>query len=1044
MRPLILTMQAFGPYAGTETIDFTQLGNRTMFVISGKTGAGKTTIFDGICFAIYGKASGEDRSGVELRSQFAKSGTQTEVALEFSLRNQHYYIWRAPQQEKKKSRGEGYTTVNAKAELYVFDDGGRKQLLASNVRDTDEKIKELLQLDVNQFRQILMIPQGEFRKLLTSDSKDKEAILQRLFHTELYKKIEDKLKDKAQDLKQDVESIQIERTRALHSLAVMDHPELAAALEEETPNDTVVLPMLDELISQMEEFLSQMKNRYSSKKEARDRAKKEWDEAEALLQQFTEKEKLQQQKRALDTKKAEIEAIQKEIELARKARAIEPQEALCRRAGKEMQAHLQKAALAKAAADRAAAALSAAGQAYRAEQEKEPLRLKIQETITTLTNLTGQVETLDVQKTEAAKLQAQYLGYRTEINARQEELNRLEQRQIKLKEIQKQSGQAGIRVVETERKLDALKERSKTYEKLSLARKQSENAAHKLAESERLFNSAFSVWKDAKQTYSFLQEKWQQGQAAVLAQSLAEGEPCPVCGSVHHPKAAAMHGEIPTEKDLQAAKAELERKERAKQEAETDRLRKKAEDGAFKRALENLQQEIKLEQKDFNPENLQYYQEDCSNEIEKNAVLLRKLRKIAKQLEQIEKEIEQLEEKKRKYREAIELLQQRERKAEHDYIEKNTAYQLALESLPETIRTKNEFEEKLQGLKQQKQRLQQSLENARKEKEQAMEKVSASQAALKQLQANADSAEALLHEEQEKFSGMLAEQGFKEVGQYLKAKRDDSAITGLEQTVQAFREDYRSVSDRYLEMEKRLRDIKKPDAARLAYRVQELEQQLSDLSGQQTELAVLLRKNIEIKARVHDMNLTIKDKEEQYKLIGHLADIARGRNGYRITFERFVLASFLEDILGAANLRLRKMTGGRYQLKRKPDRSKGNVQSGLELMIFDAYTGQERHVKTLSGGESFKAALALALGLADIVQQYAGGVSLETMFIDEGFGTLDPESLDQAVETLMDIQSGGRLVGIISHVPELNERMDARLEVISSQHGSYTAFRFLN
>lgn len=201
MRPLKLTMQAFGPYAHKEVIDFTVLGNRTMFVISGKTGSGKTTIFDGISYAIYGKASGEDRNGQELRSQFADDSLLTEVSFEFKLKEKRYLIIRSPQQEKKKERGDGFTTIGAKAELFTFDEDGKELLVASSVRDVDEKVKEIMQIDSNQFRQILMIPQGEFRRLLTSDSKEKENILQRLFHTEMYKRIEERLKEQAQGLK---------------------------------------------------------------------------------------------------------------------------------------------------------------------------------------------------------------------------------------------------------------------------------------------------------------------------------------------------------------------------------------------------------------------------------------------------------------------------------------------------------------------------------------------------------------------------------------------------------------------------------------------------------------------------------------------------------------------------------------------------------------------------------------------------------------------------------------------------------------------------
>lgn len=241
-----------------------------------------------------------------------------------------------------------------------------------------------------------------------------------------------------------------------------------------------------------------------------------------------------------------------------------------------------------------------------------------------------------------------------------------------------------------------------------------------------------------------------------------------------------------------------------------------------------------------------------------------------------------------------------------------------------------------------------------------------------------------------------------------------------------------------------LEGIEKPDLESLQVSLQESDDQLKLLQDQYTNLFMKKKQNEETMQKITEINENMKAIEERYKVIGHLYEISKGQNTYRITFERFVLAAFLDDILREANGRLSRMTSGRYMLLRKTDRSKGNAQSGLELLVFDQYTGQERHVKTLSGGESFKAALALALGLADVVQQYAGGVSLETMFIDEGFGTLDPESLDQAIEALIEIQSSGRLVGIISHVPELKERIDARLEVTASQSGSRTQFQFIN
>ncbi|MFC8575290.1 AAA family ATPase, partial [Heyndrickxia sporothermodurans] len=278
MKPLKLMMQAFGPYAEKEVIDFTELGNRTMFVISGKTGSGKTTIFDGISFAIYGKASGEDRNGNELRSQFAKDELPTEVSLQFSLRNKTYFIWRSPQQEKRKSRGDGFTTVGAKAELYLLNETGDKQILAANVRDTDEKIKEIIQLDANQFRQILMIPQGEFRKLLTSESKDKEQILQRLFHTELYKRNEEQLKEEAATLKKYVEAKIEERSMALKSIYQIENEDLHSEIEEDIINDVKIIPMLTAEIKKMQQMAVELQVKMEQKKLERDESKKKVDE----------------------------------------------------------------------------------------------------------------------------------------------------------------------------------------------------------------------------------------------------------------------------------------------------------------------------------------------------------------------------------------------------------------------------------------------------------------------------------------------------------------------------------------------------------------------------------------------------------------------------------------------------------------------------------------------------------------------------------------------------------------------------------------------
>ncbi|WP_025729209.1 AAA family ATPase [Heyndrickxia ginsengihumi] len=1043
MRPLVLTMQAFGPYAQKEVIDFTKLGNQTMFVISGKTGAGKTTIFDGICFAIYGRASGEDRIGNELRSQFANDETETEVSLTFSLRNQQYYIWRAPQQEKKKTRGEGYKTIGARAELYQLNEHGDKQIIAANVRETDEKIKELLQLDVNQFRQILMIPQGEFRKLLVSDSKEKEVILQRLFHTELYKRIEEKLKDEATLLKKTVESKLEERSKVLREISFRENEELKILLQEEHPNDVLILPLLDQEIKRHIQLLEQLQLQYNQKKYDRDHAKKKYDDAEALIKQLEEKNQLMHEKEALEVKKQEIQLKQVEIEFAYKAQKLEHQEKICHRLKKEKDDRANELKAAEMRLLKAKQTLQEAEHQYKQQVDKEPLRLSIQEQLTTLNNMREQVETLAKREMDVEHYKHQYNQYKKQTATLEQNLRDVTKKLTSLREQQLEANNTKIQIVETERELEIVTDTVQRIEKVINEWKRINNANQLFLEKDRQLHDIKLQLKDANSTYDYLQDKWRLAQASILAEQLTEGVPCPVCGSTHHPRAAEKHGEIPSELDLKSAKEKLTMLENRRAEIEASCSQLQAEIKIMTERVDDLMMTIKKKNPEVELKDIDLFQKQLQKEKITIVSRLQSQQQKVEALEKINSELKNLEDKQNCLSEALEKSIQQERTMEHQYFDKKSAYEYALQSLPEAIRTKAQFEKQIHDLNVKKQELEQQFEFARTQVQRQKEHVSACIAAYGQLQDLVKKIEEQLKVERQQFIHLLEEQGFNSFQHYHDSKRDQQTISLLEKSVQVYREEYRSVCDRLQYMVNKLKDVEMPDVQMLKKQFMELEQSLTDLLNEQTSIKIQIQKHSDIKQKVETINEQMKKSEQQYKFIGHLADIAKGQNTYRITFERFVLAAFLDDILQVANYRLYKMTSGRYKLRRKKERSKGNVQSGLELLIFDEYTGQERHVKTLSGGESFKAALSLALGLADVVQQYAGGVSLETMFIDEGFGTLDPESLDQAIESLIEIQSSGRLVGIISHVPELKERINARLEVISTQTGSHTAFQFL-
>lgn len=1035
-------MQAFGPYAEKEIIDFTKLGNRKMFVISGKTGAGKTTIFDGISFAIYGKASGEDRNGSDLRSQFAADDLLTEVSLQFSLRNKTYYIWRSPQQDKKKARGDGFTTVTAKAELYIYDEEGNKKLIASNVREADEKIKEIIQLDSNQFRQILMIPQGEFRKLLTSDSKEKEAILQRLFHTELFKKIEEHLKEEATVLKRFVEGKMEERSHALKSIYTSDNSELKLAIEEDLINDVNVMKLLKEELIHMQQITTELNGKLEKQKEERDIAKKKVDEAEALLAQFDHLIKLKAQQEELVSKRDYYELKKKEIDEAYKASRIEQQDELCHRLKKEMDSYQKNYVSSKQQLEDLQTSLEYAQKKLEHEENKANLRQQVADHLITITNLQEEVYTLEDRQQELHKLQNKLMEVDSNIQKTKQEISDIEAKVEKRTDDLKQLEHYKIEMLESEKEIDQLSYNVQKLKKLETLQQKWKNEAILLSEKEPLYKNVISRLEDSKKTLQVIENRWQKGQAQALAQTLITGNPCPVCGSTHHPQIALGSDEIPSEEDLKSAKLQIEKFEEEKYKYEKNIVETKSVLLHLKESIDEYARELKIDLPHFSLENttvILLEQEKLLHEMKQ--VNNDKKRKISN-LQLINDEIKLLNEKLHNARKDLDIYFNEEKSTSQLFTEKKTQVQASLNNIPEELRSREAYDQKVVQLKLQKQELEKAYENAQQQVNELKETISGWRAKNEQLKDLVIKSENTLKEEREKFVHMLQEEGFNGYKHFTLAKKSMEKIKQLEQEVQNYREEYRSVSDRLLELSERLKNTEKPQINILNETFTTLEKELLELNTELTNVMMNIRLNKEILDKVETINESIKDAEEKYKLIGHLSDIAKGQNTYRITFERFVLAAFLDDILTVANIRLTRMTSGRYHLLRKTDRSKGNVQSGLELLVFDQYTGQERHVKTLSGGESFKASLALALGLADVVQQYAGGVSLETMFIDEGFGTLDPESLDQAIEALMDIQNSGRLVGLISHVPELKERIDARLEVFSSQNGSKTEFQF--
>ncbi|WP_174728000.1 AAA family ATPase [Mesobacillus harenae] len=1045
MKPLKLTMQAFGPYANTETVDFTQLGHRTMFVISGKTGAGKTTIFDGISYAIYGKASGEDRNGTDLRSQFAHDDIVTEISLEFSLRQKTYFITRSPQQDKKKARGDGYTTIGAKAELYILSDDGERLLLASNVRDVDEKIKEIMIIDSNQFRQILMIPQGEFRKLLTSDSKDKELILQRLFHTEIYKRVEEKLKEDAVELKKAVEKQVEERGQALKRISAVNNEELIEYVKAGSVNDSILLPLLHNEIEFMTAKLKVMLHEKEAFQAERDKLQQQIFEAESVLKQLSAKEDLRQKKEQLENQKDLFKTKEETAVLAKKAALLARQEELCHRLKKDLDEYTGQLKLLGNKIANLSEALKTSEKAFKEEQEREPERKAAAEEVNRLVHIKEDVHAFeDIEKETAALLSD--LNKTVKLKEEAEVLSKNMEEQTKAFSLEKEEIETSqLAFYENERKIEMLNNQVDKLVKYELHLSRLKSAGTEEQKQKQNLEKAESWLEDGKELVSNLEQKWLHSQASVLSAALKEGEACPVCGSDHHPKPAlSTVEEIPSEADIQSAREQLNSLEKEKTAAEKRFIEIQTTVRALFQTEEELLTDIKKYNNEFDPKELNTVLSILKTDKQHLDAEQRSLQQKQVKLKSIKEQLMKLEKDKEKL--VAESRKQEERKSALtiSFTEKKTTFERMKASIPEQLRTIASFEKYYQLALGKQAEMQKQLETAQQKYQETREKLGTETARFETVETQVKVTEEKLRAEREAFKTSMHEQGFETYQVYMQGKRTDREIQQLDEQIRFYREELRSVTDRFTELTELLSGVKTPDLKSIREAFNEIELKIRNQDDAYQNLFMKMRDNKQIIDTVENMNADMKELEERYKLIGHLYEISKGQNTYRITFERFVLAAFLDAILMEANVRLAKMTGGRYRLHRKTDRSKGNVQSGLELLVFDQYTGQERHVKTLSGGESFKAALSLALGLADVVQNYAGGVSLETMFIDEGFGTLDPESLDQAIEALIDIQSSGRLVGVISHVPELRERIDARLEVIATQTGSKTQFVLLN
>lgn len=1094
MKPIKLIISAFGPYAEKTEIDFERLGDHGLYLITGDTGAGKTTIFDALTFALYGGASGDVRETGMFRSQYAKPGVPTYVDFTFSYRSSRYQIIRNPEYMRPKERGEGLTLQKADGELRFFD--GKAPI--TRFTEVTRAVETLIGLDYRQFTQIAMIAQGDFQKLLFSGTAQRSEIFRQIFHTGLYQDLQNRLKEAAKERWTEYEEMRKSicqhmdgvaygnsRDLSLQSLAdeldamkktkfkgTVGHgleilKELLEKQQEHLESLDGSLRVLDQNIQREDQLLGECRQNRQLKEEMERKqeeygtsvllledARKRWEESKAWSEECGQ---LAEQIRKAQEKLEKYSQLEESIELWKKktssitVREQEYQKKECQIT--ELKQNIQSA---KAQLEQLKTAGEERERLTHQLKETEECRNKLEETEAAWKKIEKEIKD---QETRHHRLETEKEAQSHRLAVHQSQWEQVKDAELKLAECWQEQN-----------RLEQDKNRIQEVIKHGQAR---ECLEEQLLSIRQRYLEKTEERNCLRQEYQQLEQLFLDAQAGMLASRLKTGEMCPVCGSVHHPSPACLPEKVPQKEELDRKKEELSAVENQVQQTSADirHVREQLEseveivrtDGrqvleALGRAEEQdrtcgadiILLSLKSLLLDFNTKEVHLIQEtEILNQQKKQKAELEPiLEEEQEAIQEMDTQIQEISvmlaaargqarERKRQWQQTAEPVMERLGvKIESDSFAARIA--AVMKELSDTIDQLNGFLSQNQQKILKKQELERTIPLEEQQVQDLQQEMVQLSLEKTRLQAETES----LKTQMEQMKSVMGP-GDKAAAecQMLQDRERKQQLEGrcaaAETAYQDCQKQMTILHSATETLQSQIKDSSQWKEEEIETRKKQWTDQKSEISHERTDQYAAIKNNREIYHAVCEKQDTMTSAEQEYIWIKALSDTANGTlaGKQKIELETYIQMAYFDRILRRANLRFMTMSSGQYELKRQENGENKKEKAGLELNVIDHYNGTERSVKTLSGGESFQASLSLALGLSDEIQSYAGGIRLDTMFVDEGFGSLDEESLNQAIQALNSLTENSRMVGIISHVAELKDRIEKKIIVTKNRNG---------